>query len=130
MPIFGANDVNYGVEVNGDYAVIVSNSDGCVDTSYCVAVNLPFLDPDAGLIIFPNPTTGNFSVSINTDQFVDVIEISFLNSVGNIISTQTTQAGSGVQIINFAKNQLQAGLYLIVVSDQNGNQLTGNVLIQ
>ena len=130
VPIFGANDVNYGVEVNGDYAVIVSNSDGCVDTSYCVAVNLPFLDPDAGLIIFPNPTTGNFSVSINTDQFVDVIEISFLNSVGNIISTQTTQAGSGVQIINFANNQLQAGLYLIVVSDQNGNQLTGNVLIQ
>ena len=59
-----------------------------------------------------------------------MIEISFLNSVGNIISTQTTQAGSGVQIINFANNQLQAGLYLIVVSDQNGNQLTGNVLIQ
>ncbi len=130
LPITGANDANYGVEVNGDYAVIVTNSDGCVDTSYCVAVNLPLLDPDAGLIIYPNPTTGNFSVSINTDQFVDVIEISFLNSVGNIISTQTAQAASGVQIINFANNQLQAGLYLIVVSDQNGNQLTGNVLIQ
>jgi hypothetical protein len=130
LPIFGANDVNYGVEVNGDYAVIISNSDGCIDTSYCIAVNLPFLDPDAGLVIFPNPTIGDFSVSINTDQFVDVIEISFLNSVGNIISTQTTQASSGVQIINFANNQLQAGLYLIVVSDQNGNQLTGNVLIQ
>ena len=130
LPIVGANDINYGVEVNGDYAVIVSNSDGCMDTSYCVTVNLPFLNPDAGLVIFPNPTTGNFSVSINTDQFVDVIEISFLNSVGNIISTQTTQAGSEVQIINFANNQLQAGLYLIVVSDQNGNQLTGNVLIQ
>jgi hypothetical protein len=130
LPIFGANDFNYGVEVNGDFAVIVSNSEGCVDTSYCVSVNLPNLDPDAGLIIYPNPTTGDFSVSINTDQFVDVIEISFMNSVGNIISTQTTQAGSGVQIINFANNQLQAGLYLIVVSDQNGNQLTGNVLIQ
>jgi predicted RNase H-like HicB family nuclease len=130
LPISGANDINYGVEVNGDYAVIVTNSSGCMDTSSCISVDLPFLNPDAGLVIFPNPTTGNFSVSINTDQFVDVIEISFLNSVGNIISTQTAQVASGVQIINFTNNQLQAGLYLIVVSDQNGNQLTGNVLIQ
>ncbi len=130
LPIFGASDINYGVEVNGDYAVIVTNSSGCMDTSSCISVDLPFLDPDAGLVIFPNPTTGNFSVSINTDQFVDVIQISFLNSTGNVISTQTTQAASGVQIINFANNQLQAGLYLIVVSDQNGNQLSGNILIQ
>jgi hypothetical protein len=130
LPIFGESDINYGVEVNGDYAVIVTNSSGCMDTSSCISVDLPFLNPDAGLVIFPNPTTGNFSVSINTDQFVDVIEIRFLNSVGNVISTQTTQASSGVQIINFVNNQLQAGLYLIVVSDQSGNQLTGNVLIQ
>lgn len=110
--IAGATQAEYTVSENGDYQVIVSTTDGCVDTSEIYVVdNVGIADPtDIGqhITIYPNPSTD--LIYIEAPVLVNV-------SLCGI-------EGKGLKYIRNARrisvSDLAKGIYLLKVYDQQG----------
>jgi hypothetical protein len=108
-PIAGATGQSFTAIVNGNYAVEITEN-GCTEMSNCVAIMSVGILENNGLssiIIFPNPSTGMFTVSTNqlgknyiiTDNIGKVVMQGILN---------TTQMD--IDISNNAK-----GIYLLTI---------------
>ncbi len=81
-------------------------------------------------LIYPNPTSGDFVVSIQNEKLSGEIAVTLNTADGKLISTKTSEATSGVQSIYFENNLLPAGIYFVNVSDQSGNQLSGKIVVR
>ncbi len=111
----GATSENYEVSENADYTVIVFNANGCTDTSDVYTVtnvgveDLNFIK--SRISIYPNPAT-------------DVINISAPVAVQAAI---TRIDGGVVKLVDNARQisvkELANGMYLIRITDKNGNLL-------
>lgn len=123
-PISGATDSSYTATVNGDYAVIVTNGNGCTDTSACVTIDQVTIDESnlATTQIYPNPTDGAFTVQLNANH-VDQIQIIDLNGriLVNRIPNQSTEF--------FDLRHFESGIYFVkILADEQ--MLTKKVIIQ
>lgn len=69
LPIQGETSATFEPSHNGNYAVILTNTSNCADTSLCVVIaslaNIPSY-PDDFVYIFPNPTNGFLNVASNS----------------------------------------------------------------
>ncbi len=81
-------------------------------------------------LIYPNPTSGDFVVSIQNEKLSGEIAVTLNTADGKLISTKTSEVTSGVQSIYFENNLLPAGIYFVNVSDQFGNQLSGKIVVR
>jgi hypothetical protein len=85
-PIQGATSQTFTATENGSYAVIVTNSSGCSDTSNCVAVQTIGTNELSkfDINVNPNPSTGVFNI-----DFVSPMEtrLTVLDASGRIIYT-------------------------------------------
>ncbi len=112
VPITGATQANYAVTANGDYAVAVSNTHGCADTSeiYTVDnVSIEDIHRLAGQVtIYPNPAYDQ--VFIQSPIAVDVT----LSGIDGRVIRRVTDAGS------FWVAELAAGVYLLRIADKDG----------
>lgn len=73
-PIFGATSQSYYPSDNGEFAVQIIQF-GCADTSQCIEISTLRLNEDVlfnEVLIYPNPTSGNFSVDFGYIQNVDL----------------------------------------------------------
>lgn len=114
-PISGATNQSYTAILNGDYAVIVSNN-GCTDTSACFTVNTAgIIENDFGtdLSIYPNPTSGEFSIDLGRVH-------------ASVKITMTDVAGKLISINDFTNRQLleltlreAAGVYLLIIESRD-----------
>lgn len=77
------------------------------------------------LEIFPNPTDGNFKLSIPNIESVE--EVVLYDSFGNIITRKTSE--SAEQFTMKSENK-KAGMYLIEVRYDNGKKLSKKVIIE
>jgi len=114
-PIVGAIGQSYTGTTNGNYAVIVTNN-GCSDTSLCHAVIVTgIIENDFGtdLIVYPNPTDGNFSID--------------LGALSNtLMVTMTDLRGRVIQTLNYRDTRLikmtieePKGVYLLLIESGN-----------
>tara|TARA_B110000091_G_scaffold211897_1_gene257429 strand:- start:1086 stop:3173 length:2088 start_codon:yes stop_codon:yes gene_type:complete len=113
--ITGATNQSYTTIANGNYAAIVSNN-GCLDTTDCYNVNtVGVIENDFGseLLLYPNPTNGNFSIDLG-------------NNYQNIKITITDLSGKTVLSNSFNESQLlqlkieePAGVYLLMIESAN-----------
>ena len=110
--ISGATDSTYTYTQNGDYQVIVTNANGCSDTSDIYVVNTVSLKEHAQLAsqirVFPNPT----SDIVNVQSPVPV-NVTITDSKGRTIN----------QIKNASRismKELSGGLYLLRITDKDG----------
>jgi hypothetical protein len=70
---------------SGSYAVVVT-SNGCSDTSSCIAVDgIGFIENDFGdaCILFPNPTDGNFSIDLG--DIYPSVKVTVLDLSGKVV---------------------------------------------
>jgi hypothetical protein len=110
-PITGATNQTYTPTNNGNYAVIVT-SNGCSDTSTCYTVtSVGIMDNGFknGLLVYPNPTNGNFSIDLGKNYQTTTIIITDL--VGKVIQTQIYNES---QLLNLNIEE-PAGIYLLVI---------------
>ena len=110
-PISGATSQSYTATANRDYAVIVANN-GCSDTSSCYTVTgVGIIENDfgIGLLIYPNPTDGGFSIDLG-DQYQSVA-ITMMDLSGKLILNNSFNKS---QLLNF-KIEEPAGVYLLVI---------------
>lgn len=65
QPVSGATDSIFTPTDSSQYAVIVSLN-GCSDTSQCMRSSIGILEQlEVGIDVFPNPTSGNFTIQVN-----------------------------------------------------------------
>lgn len=106
-PIPGATFQTYDPTTTGDYAVIV-HYNGCVGTSNCLYFDLADLHEfnlNEQIQIFPNPSTGLYTISSSTS--IDQLKI--YNSVGEIILTNRNSA-------TFNLSNQKKGIYIVEIS--------------
>ncbi len=110
--ITGETNQSYTPTSNGSFAVQLTQN-GCIDTSSCVIitdVGIDAIDKNQALMIFPNPTSGVFTVDLVQTEDDILISISDIN--GRIISYENFK---DKQLIDLFIND-SAGIYLITIS--------------
>jgi len=109
--ISGETNQTYTPSANGNYAVELLEN-GCVDTSACVAITtVGIVENSFGndLIIYPNPTSGDFSIDLGAIYESSMVSITDIS--GRLIESKTiTQS----QILNLSTNE-PAGIYYITI---------------
>ncbi|MCJ8290902.1 MAG: SBBP repeat-containing protein [Crocinitomicaceae bacterium] len=109
--IIGENSLSFTATSNGNYAVELTEN-GCVDTATCIAITTVGIKENSfgdKLHIYPNPTSGNFSIDLGAVYEFSVVSITDIS--GKLIDSKTiTQS----QIMNLNINE-PAGIYTISV---------------
>jgi len=114
-PISGATNQSYTATTNGDYAVYISNN-SCSDTSIChtvVGVGIIENNFNSELLLYPNPTDGNFSIDLGNNYQNTVISITDLNG-----RTTQTKKYYNSQLLHL-KLEGPAGVYFLIVQSEN-----------
>lgn len=106
--------------VSGSYAVIVTGTNGCVDTSNCVTVsnNASLVEYESNFItsVFPNPTNGTLTILTTSNE---AYEISVLDLNGKVLLKKNILD----KTIELNVEQLKAGLYIVELKSQNTKEL-------
>lgn len=116
-PIDGATSQSFNANANGDYAVIVAGNN-CTDTSTCytvtgIGVGITENDFGNSLLIYPNPTDGNFSIELGNIYETTIITITDIS--GRAIQTESYNKS---QLLNL-KIDGPAGVYLLMIESGN-----------
>ena len=93
--IGGATSQTYNAIAIGSYGVIITKN-GCTDTSYCVyvseiVVNLDEIELNNSVSIYPNPSHGNFVITLNSEIIGTIANI--YNSSGELIQVLQIKPG-------------------------------------
>ncbi|MFT6166369.1 MAG: hypothetical protein ACJASF_001056, partial [Vicingaceae bacterium] len=110
-PINLATNQSYTATNNGSYAVVVTNS-GCTDTSMCYAViGVGIIENNFGneLLLYPNPTDGNFSIDLGNNYQTTAITITDLSG-----RTIQIKRYNDSQLLNLKLDE-PAGVYLLII---------------
>ena len=123
--IVGATAQTYTPQSSGNYAVIVTNYNGCSDTSECVAFILTAIKNDIfkEMKVFPNPTNG--TVNIDFGRLINQCVISLIDVVGNIVLQQAVnnQTTTKLNIDNVAN-----GIYFLFLRSKNNDETVFKIL--
>ncbi len=113
--ITGANGQNFTPTVNGSYAVIGTSATSCSDTSNCIVIStvgLNELADNIELIIAPNPTSNQVSVSFNLTDAILIVK----DANGKIvIDEKTINSGDKISL-----ETMQAGVYFFELKSKEG----------
>ena len=115
MPINGANAQNYTPTTSGDYALIITKST-CIDTSTCHTFEVVGIIEKGfsnRLIIYPNPTDGNFSINLGENYATTTVTIT--NLTGQVIQSKTY---NDKQVLNLELKE-SAGIYLLNIESED-----------
>jgi hypothetical protein len=111
--IAGATAQSFSPGQNGNYAVEIINSTGCVVTSVCYTISGLGLSENTlqnSIILYPNPATDILYLSAVETK---IGEVSIINTVGQ-------QVISGVNLHDINISHLSSGTYFISVEMEKG----------
>lgn len=111
----GANAAQYTVLENGDYQVVVTNANGCTDTSAIFNVNdvTGIINPELAsqIFLYPNPTKDQ--INIKSPFTVDI-------TIYSIDGRQLQQVKNSKKL---SLKNLNAGVYFLYINDSDGHLL-------
>ena len=118
----GETNQMFTATANGNYAVIVTGSNGCSDTSECIAITTVWVDEinlENGIVVSPNPTSGKFTIS--TQNYSGEVRIEVLDVTGKIIyQTKADLNPNSEKQIDLGA--AADGIYIVNISDLNQSQ--------
>lgn len=97
------------------YRLATVNKDGSVEYSKIVILNR---EDETAVEVFPNPVRGDISLTINTAEKIDGLEIRLYNNLGQLLLTRKATAVAGLNKIQVPVSTLATGTYRLVVSDR------------
>jgi hypothetical protein len=113
--ITGQTGASFTPTVNGNYAVELTQN-GCVDTTACVAIStLGIIENSFGdnLIVYPNPTNGNFIIDLGNEFRKAQIQIT--DMLGKVIEFKSFIDTQQLDLFI----QEPAGTYIVTVRADN-----------
>jgi hypothetical protein len=120
----GAVDRNLVVSLPGTYRVEIADNNICSAKSDGFDVILTDVDEDvvaghgAELRLFPNPTTGQFTIETVLADAGNV-KIELVNTVGEVVLTLNEITNGGTFSANVDMGTLASGVYNVVVTTGN-----------
>jgi PKD repeat protein len=111
LPISGETSQTFTAISNGSYAVEVTQN-GCTDTSACVSITTVGVIENGfknNIILYPNPTDGNFTIDMGTP--FERIKIVITDNNGRLIQSNTFD---GEQILKMSIEE-PPGVYLLTI---------------
>ncbi|HYV94309.1 MAG TPA: kelch repeat-containing protein [Chitinophagales bacterium] len=117
----GATNQSYTILQTGLYTVIVSDSNGCVNsaTTYVLISGLDDVSSDANISIYPNPATDGLMVEWLNSFAGDEISISILNTLGQEIFSSRQKILSMDWKKEIDLNAAASGVYFLEIKSQN-----------
>jgi len=108
----------YTPTANGQYRLIATNAFGCTDTTAIFNFNSLGIPSDLGLEyavnLFPNPSSGEFTLSMNLSQAADV-KVMIYDMTGRQVFRRDLGEVFGVSSQFFTLYELNSGSYLVDV---------------
>lgn len=121
--IAGATDSSYTATANGDYAVIVTNNNGCIDTSACATVSeVGFNGTSNDVSIYPNPTAGLLNVELSGFEN-GVIKIVAMNGK-DVLRKSVSNA---IEVLDLT--ELENGVYFLSIQSSS-NTVIKRIILQ
>jgi PKD repeat protein len=128
IDIPGATNQSYDVQQSGYYTVFITDQNGCVSstTTYILIDGIEDVNSGADVLVYPNPSNGNFIVelSVCTDVVINVI-----NLIGQTIFNSENTGIQGTSNCKFQINLNQntakaasAGIYFVEIKTGNVSQ--------
>ncbi len=96
------------VDLNGSEMIYGPISVSCTNVS-------------AGMIVFPSPNNGNFTVEITTDENLNESDLLIIDLAGKIVSKRNINVLEGKTQAIFQNQELQVGTYIIQLNSSNHN---------
>jgi hypothetical protein len=122
--INGATDSVFTATQNGSYAVVVTVTGGCSDTSDCVVVDqvgLDALQADMGINVYPNPTLDYFQVKFNQ---VENLSVTVFDLQGkDILRFESIVNGEKIDLSHYDR-----GVYTVQFTDPDGRKTIKRVI--
>jgi hypothetical protein len=84
-------------------------------------ISVSCADAENSMVVFPNPTSGNFTVEISTDQNLNDSQLIITDLSGKVISTRNINVLQGKTQAIFENQDLQLGTYIIQLNSSNHN---------
>jgi hypothetical protein len=113
--ITNATTQTYTATANADYAVIITDNNGCIDTSNCVNVNSvssdELLTMDDELKIFPNPTSTHLTIELVGNSTIK--EIKIYNMFGECVLASPLLRGGREGLLDLSA--LPNGVYFVEI---------------
>jgi hypothetical protein len=124
-PIGGATDTLYAASTDGSYTLVVTDSNGCTDTSlvFLLVANQNTADAPA-VQLWPNPATSSVFVMLNggSNCLLQITDLS-----GKILYTEMNADLRSQHEINL--RDFSAGMYLVNVT-QNGVRSVRRLVVE
>lgn len=117
---------SYTPTANGQFAVIVNNS-GCQDTSACTTISSVGIDDQElsdNLLVYPNPSTGNFTIDLG--QSYNEVMILITNSLGQTVKLEQYNE---LQLIEISL-QSESGIYFVEITNNEGLRSKVKLIIE
>lgn len=114
LSISGETNPVFTPTVNGQYAVVITSNNGCVETSDCISVNGVGLDENTTnftLSIYPNPA--NELLTVNFDSPISIIQVISItgqkqdviyNSFDDHIEINISRLSNGFYLLSYIKD--------------------------
>ena len=114
-PIAGATNSFYPVISHGEYYAIVNAGNCNSDTSNIIYITVGINESEInkGILIFPNPVTGESFVTVKGENLLNCKTIIY-NSLGQIVKIINNTSSNDAIIIR--KENLKPGIYFIEIS--------------
>jgi PKD repeat protein len=116
----GATNQSYTILQTGYYTVIVSDSNGCVNsaTTYVLISGINDLGGDSNISIYPNPSDGNFIVELVLSENSGEVSIDILNTLGQEVFSSQQKISSAVIKQEMDLSDVARGVYFIQIKTE------------
>lgn len=108
--------------INAMYCLIATNQYGCTDTSNIInyqSLGMEGVDPIAASVnIYPNPTTGVFTVEL-PDMELDNVNLKVTNMIGEMIYSELLTNTNGSVKKTISLENVPKGIYIVQLEQQS-----------
>lgn len=118
--INGADEQQYTATQNGNYSVMVSDANGCQNTSAAVSVTGVGINNIASSIakLYPNPAENIFTIELSGNNHTSTVSISDVN--GALLLQATVEGNKATLNVS----DMPAGILTVQVTNANGTSTT------
>jgi zinc-dependent metalloproteinase lipoprotein len=122
-PIAGATSQTYTIKEKGSYTVIIKDANGCSAVSDAfLATGISTLENEVTMDIFPNPSTGSFTVNLTVIQ-KDNYQVAVKNVLGQVIYTESLTNFKGSYTKQLDLSVYGKGVYTLTLIKASGQQV-------
>jgi PKD repeat protein len=126
VDIPGATSQSYDVQQSGYYTVFITDQNGCVSstTTYILIDGIEDVNSGADVLVYPNPSNGNFIVDLLNSQIGDVLKIKIYNTLGQEIFSSEEKITSAQWKKEIHMSSTPQGVYFLGVKNSFGFEQT------